>query len=71
MSGVRSIIRRWLGIPSESDIRAMILREIDADAVWREGPDDNALTHKARRIERARDRSAAILFGQREDTRRG
>ena len=69
MSGVRDLIRRWLGVPTAEQVREIVLREIDADAVWREEP--SATTHKVRRMEKETSRHAAIMLGGREDTRRG
>ena len=63
---IRDAIRRWLGVPTREGIREQILREIDADAVWREGATEAPF--KARR-HRDADRRSAIMFGKREDTR--
>lgn len=58
---IRAALRCWLGIPSRSEIREQILREIDADAVWR--------SREGTRLDRDVDRRAAIALGKREDTR--
>lgn len=63
---IRALIRRWLGVQSPAEIREQVLREIDADAVWRAGPTDTPFT--ARRG-RAHERTVAIMQGNREDTR--
>jgi hypothetical protein len=60
-------IRRWLGIPTQTEIRAMILREIDADAVWQNPAPGEAYGHQ--RETREIYRRTAIAFGKREDTR--
>lgn len=61
MNWLRNRIRRWL------DVREIVLREIDADQVWRNGH----LAHRLLEQERAameRDREIAVLSGKREDT---
>ena len=70
MSFIRNLIRRWLGIPSPEDIRAMILREIDADAAWREREADGIVGPSllARRLTAERERGGATIMGLREDT---
>lgn len=67
MNWLRNRIRRWLGVPTRTDIRTIVLREIDADTVWREGQATE--THSVRRRRRHAERDAAIHFGGREDTR--
>lgn len=69
MSWLRAVIRRWLGIPERREIRSQILREIDADAIWR--GDGDGRTFAAQADDLARERRVAIALGQREDTRRG
>ena len=63
-----NLIRRWLGVPTRAEIREMILREIDADAVWRDG---NILhrTFEFQRADKERARKVAVLTGKRENTR--
>jgi hypothetical protein len=60
------LLLRWLGIPTRADIRAMILREIDADAVWR-APSLKTAEFDREQLDSAR--QVAIMVGSREDTR--
>jgi hypothetical protein len=62
----RNLIRRWLGVPTREEIRAMILREIDADTAWKTDSDH---TLEVLRRNAGTERSVAISFGYREDTR--
>lgn len=66
-SRLRQAIRRWLGIPSEAEIRAAVLREIDADTVWR-SPEPGE-TFASQRRNHEIERISAVAFGRREDTR--
>lgn len=59
-------IRRWLGIPTREEIRAQILREIDADAAW---GSNLPRSHAAQREARAHRRDIDIELGLRENTR--
>lgn len=65
---MRNLIRRWLGAPTRAEIREMILREIDADAVWQSRPRIGGSTI-AHRVQREQDRAVAQEIGAREDTR--
>lgn len=65
---MRNLIRRWLGVPTRAEIREMILREIDADAVWRTSPRIGE-SKIATRVQREQDRAFAQEIGAREDTR--
>ena len=64
-----TLICRLLGIPSKAEIRAMILREIDADRVWREGSVVDRIEAGSSRWRLSRKRDAAVSLGEREDTR--
>lgn len=65
---LRSAVRRWLGVPSREEVRVQILREIDADAVWRQCRDPYA-SLSGERLAAGATRNAAIELGKREDTR--
>lgn len=67
MSGLRNIIRRWLGVPSADQIAHIARREIDADAAWKDRV--SAKTVESERRDREISRNTAIAFGYREDTR--
>lgn len=67
MTALRELIRRWLGVPTEAAIRNMILREIDADTVWRTG-DISSQTFPRRRRDLTQERAVAVALGYREDT---
>jgi hypothetical protein len=67
MRALRCLLRRWLGIPTRGDIRAIVLREIDADAAWRDG--SAGQTPACARREREIQRLMATTSGRREDTR--
>lgn len=62
-----ALIRRLLGVPSKAEIRAMILREIDADYAWQ--MERSCTSKRAQRLGREGDRDWAITLGTREDTR--
>lgn len=62
-----ALIRRLLGIPSKAEIRAMILREIDAEHVW--AMERSGAPKHLQRAMREGDRDWAITLGTREDTR--
>lgn len=69
---MRARIRRWLGVPTHSEVRAAILREIDADKaaeVAAEKGRASIIDMMTWRRERARAREARIVQGYREDTR--
>lgn len=63
---IRSRIRRWLGVPTHAEIRAIALREIDADAVWKS---PSLKTPQSDRRDLEIERHVAISMGKREDTR--
>ncbi|MED5546106.1 MAG: hypothetical protein VYD90_12725 [Pseudomonadota bacterium] len=65
--GIRNVLRRWLGVPSDAEIREIVLREVDADAVWIESA--GAETFAAQRQRRAARRESGITWGKRENTR--
>lgn len=65
--GLRNLLRSWLGVPSEKEVRDMILREVDADAV-REAPEAGKCFTAQRKCRAAR-RYVDIAWGRREDTR--
>lgn len=65
---IARLIRRWLGVPTRAEVRGMVLREIDADAAWRDAP-KSGRTFGSEGVIRSRDRSVAIILGEREDTR--
>ena len=68
MSWLRKLIRRWLGVPSFKQSRAIALEEIDADAVWADtGSRRKTFSHLRKTREEERD--MAIVAGDREDTR--
>lgn len=72
MSWLRRKLRAWLGIPNADQIAYIAQREIDADAVWREGVEPHqamAATFQARRERKENERWRAILSGGREDAR--
>jgi len=69
MTWLRNRIRRWLGVPTRADIRAIVLREIDADYAWLDRDDSKGTTLEASRRNHEINRITAIAFGYREDTR--
>lgn len=64
---IRAALRRWLGVPTREEIRAMVLREIDADRVTGSCHFQESLVPSRIELEAARDRF--IRNGKREDTR--
>lgn len=64
---IRTLIRRWLGIREDHQIRNMIWGEIDADAVWRNQPGIDRRNARAERFDLRYEREAAIRLGHREN----
>lgn len=67
MMSIRSIIRRWLGVPTSEEVRQIALREIDADHIWKFPAQGQSM--EGQRLNRRIERDTAILFHNREDTR--
>lgn len=66
---IKTNIRNWLDVPTPDQIRSLILKEIDADAVWREKPHADIEDFPVMRDELGRHREAEIILNKREDTR--
>lgn len=64
---IRRAIRRWLGVPSYLETRAIALAEADADAVWKAEPGVGRRNPKAERRDLAAAREIAIRLGHREN----
>lgn len=64
---IRAAIRRWLGVPSYLEARAITLAEMDADTVWKSPPSETGLTASAERRELRNVREVAIRLGYREN----
>ncbi|MEJ7933524.1 hypothetical protein WG907_04530 [Sphingobium sp. AN558] len=69
---IRALILRWLGAPTRADIRAMILREIDADRATEQAVSQGRASFIdiiGFRQAFERDRESRIANLEREDTR--